>query len=244
MNKMFWKKNGSTILTVAGATGVVATTVLAVKATPKALKRIEEAETEKGKALTKMEVVKAAGPAYIPTVLVGMGSIACIVGIDVLGKRQQASLMSAYALLDSSYKEYKEKVKVLHGEEGEKAVRAEIAKDHYKEEAQPEDDGKQLFFDEYSKRYFRATNETILSAEYAINKTLADDSYATLNELYDLFGLDKIDTGDDIGWSSSQMYEMYWSAWIEFYHEKVVQEDGMECYVIHYTDPSVDYAEY
>lgn len=244
MNKMFWKKNGSTILTVAGATGLVGTAVLAVKATPKALRRIDEAEEEKGRALTKTEVFKVAGPVYIPAVLVGAGAIACMFGANTLNKKQQASLMSAYALLDSSYKEYKDKVKVLHGEEGEKTVRAEIAKDHYKEESQPEGDGKQLFFDEYSKRYFRATNETVLRAEYVINKTLADDSYATLNDLYDLLELDRIDTGDDIGWSSNQMYEMYWSAWIEFYHEKVIQEDGMECYVIHYTDPSVDFAEY
>lgn len=243
--KMFWKKNGSTILTCAGAVGVVGTTVLAVKATPKAMELIKAAEEEKGEKLTKTEVFKKAGPAYIPTALVGAGSIACIFGANVLNHKQQASLASAYALLDSSYKEYKAKVKELHGEDGEKAVRAEIAKDHYKEEDVPnEDDGKQLFYDEWSQRYFRATNETVLSAEYALNKIVAEDCYATLNELYGLFEIDGIDGGDDIGWSSAQMFEMYWSSWVDFWHEKVELEDGMECYIIHFTEPLPDFSDY
>lgn len=245
MNKMFWKKNGSTILTVAGAIGVAGTTVLAVKATPKAMRLLEEAKEQKGEKLTKVETIKVAGPAYIPTVLVGAGSIACIFGANVLNKRQQASLMSAYALLDSSYKEYKEKVKVVHGEDGEKTVRTEVAKDHYNEEdVLNEDDGKQLFYDEFSQRYFRASNETVLSAEYAINKIIAEDCYATLNELYDLFEIDGIDGGDDIGWSSAQMFDMYWSSWIDFWHEKAEAKDGTEFYIINFTEPVPDFADY
>lgn len=84
------------------------TAVMAVKATPKALRLIEEAEKEKGKKLTKTETVKVAWTPYIPTVLVGASTIACIFGANVLNKRRQAALMSAYALLDSSYKEYKQ----------------------------------------------------------------------------------------------------------------------------------------
>ena len=40
-SKVFLKKNGSTILTVVGGIGVVATSVMAVKATPKALYLLE-----------------------------------------------------------------------------------------------------------------------------------------------------------------------------------------------------------
>lgn len=244
-SKLFFKRNGATILTCTGAAGVVATSVMAVKATPKALMLIEKAEEEKGEKLTKTEVIKTAGPAYIPSVIMGAGTLACIFGANTLNKHQQASLMSAYALLDSSYKEYKDKVAELYGEDADMKVRTEIAKDHYDEgDDQNEDDGKQLFYDEYSQRYFRASNETILSAEYAINKIVAEDCYAMLNELYDLFEIDKVDYGDDVGWSSAQMFDMYWSSWIDFGHEKVELEDGMECFMIHFTEPVPDYADY
>ena len=49
----FVKRNASTILTVLGSIGVVATTITSVKAIPKALRLIEEAKQEKGEELTK-----------------------------------------------------------------------------------------------------------------------------------------------------------------------------------------------
>ena len=53
MANKFWHRNGSTILTCLGGTWVVTTTVLAVKATPKAMRLIEESKKEKGDKLTK-----------------------------------------------------------------------------------------------------------------------------------------------------------------------------------------------
>ena len=57
----------------------------------------------------------------------------CIFGSNVLNKRQQASLASAYALLDTSFKEYKKKVIDLYNEEADIEIRNEIAKDKYEE---------------------------------------------------------------------------------------------------------------
>ena len=71
-----------------------------------------------------------------------------------------------------------------------------------------------------------------------------DDCYASLNELYALFEIDPIDGGDAIGWSSAQMFEMYWSSWIDFYHEKIELEDGTNAYMITFTEPSVEFEDY
>ena len=90
----FLTRNASTILTFIGAGGVIATSVIAVKATPGALKLLERAKEEKGEDLTTLEKVKVAGPAYIPAVVTGASTIACIFGANVLNKRNQASLMS------------------------------------------------------------------------------------------------------------------------------------------------------
>ena len=75
--RLFAKRNASTVLTCLGGDGIVVTTVLAVKATPKALQLIEEEKQKKGEELSKWEVVKTAGPKYIPTVLMG-GIYACL----------------------------------------------------------------------------------------------------------------------------------------------------------------------
>ena len=243
--KLFFKKNGSTILTCIGGIGVVATAVMTAKATPKAIKLIEEAKEEKGEELTKWEMVKVSAPAYMPAVAIGAATVTCVIGANVLNKRKQAAMASAYALLDQSFKEYKKKVIETYGEDGDKLVRAEIAKDHYeKENIEAEDDGKNLFYDEYSNRYFRATNETVLRAEYEINKMLSESGGASLNDYYDLIDVPRTDYGEYIGWSSAQMYEMYWNAWLEFWHEKVELEDGMECWIIHFTEPFAEFDEY
>lgn len=244
-SKRFLNKNASTILTYAGAAGVVATTVLAVKATPKALKSIETAKDEKGEQLTKFEVVKCAAPAYIPTIITGTATIACVFGANILNKRTQAALMSAYALLDNSYKEYRNKVTELYGEDADVQVKEEIAKDKYKETNIELSDGKQLYFDDYSGRYFEATSETLIRAENTINRRLSETDGAYLNEFYELLGLETTDYGDYLGWSSCEMYETCWSSWLYFYHKKVILDDGLECTIISFSmDPTFDFENY
>ena len=82
--RLFIKRNASTILTGLGGIGVVITTITAVKATPKSLRLIEEAETKKGEKLTKWEKVKTSSPSYISTIGFGMATIACILGAELL----------------------------------------------------------------------------------------------------------------------------------------------------------------
>ena len=127
----FIKRNAPTILTCLGAVGVVATTVMAVKETPKVLTLLEDAKEKKGEDLTKLEKFKIAGPVYVPSVITGVATIACIFGSNVISKNQQATLMSAYALLDNSYKEYKKKTDELYGEDAGRQIRGEIAKDKF-----------------------------------------------------------------------------------------------------------------
>ena len=95
----FIKRNASTILTSLGAAGVLATAIITAKETPKALSLLEEAKDKKGEKLTKWEKAKIAGPTYIPAIATGAATVACIFGSNVICKRQQATLMSAYALL-------------------------------------------------------------------------------------------------------------------------------------------------
>lgn len=246
-SQLFIKRHGSTILTCVGGAGVIVTAVTAVKATPKALVLLEQAEEEKGCELTNTEKVLTAGQAYIPSVLIGAGTIACIFGANVLNKRQQAALVSAYALMENSYKEYKKKVEELYGEGASRTVLNEIAKDKYEEEdfEDESDDGLELFYDEFSGRYFRSTMEDVLKAEYELNHILAQDVGVYLNGFYDLLGIDEVDYGNYLGWSTFELVEMYWYCWVEFEHTKVKMEDGMECWIITMLkEPTYDFENY
>lgn len=243
-SKQFVKRNGSTILTCLGGAGVIATTVTAVKVTPKAIRLLQEAERAKNDELTTLEIIQVAGPSYIPAVLIGAGTLACIFGANILNKRQQAALMSAYALLDNTYKEYQKKVEELYGEGSDREIKNEIAKDHYDEE-DDYGDGLELFYDEYSQRYFRSTEIDVLKAEYELNRILSESCGAFLNEFYDLLKIDIVDYGNYLGWSTCELVESFGACWVDFRHTKVEMEDGMECTIISFMqDPIFDFENY
>lgn len=242
---LYVRRNAPIILTCVGGIGVVATSVMAVKATPKALQLLEEAKAEKGDDLTKLEVVAVAGPAYISAMVTGVATIACIFGANVLNQRQQASLASTYALIDNSYKEYKKKVEELYGKEANAQVQQEIAKVKYKVNYIQQEDNELLFYDEFSGRYFNATMERVLVAEYQVNRELHNTGCDTLNRFYELVGLDPIEGGDALGWSEGGNYERYWQSWLDFRHNKVVMDEGLECYIITmFEEPYVEFDDY
>lgn len=241
-SRIFVKRNSATILTCVGAAGVIATTVTAVKATPKAMILLEKAKEEKGEELTKVETVKIAAPVYIPTMVLGVSTLACIFGANILSKKGQASLMSAYALVDSSYKDYRKKVDELYGEEAGTQVRAEIAKDKYNEEPIQVKDGRILYYDMYSQQYFESTPFEVQLAEYELNKTLMIEDGVYLNDWYRYLGIDQLEQGFDFGWTVGANMEAYWQTWIDFKHEKVVMDDGLECIIISFEqDPFPDF---
>ena len=242
-SKLFMKRNASTILTVTGSIGVIGTAIAVGKATPKAIDILDRAKKEKGEDLTKLETIKLAAPVYIPAIMIGASTIICIFGANILNARKQAALMSAYALLDNSYKEYKKKFIELYGDDSDCNVREELAKDNY--ESKPIESDKQLFYDEFSQRYFESTTEQVLKAEYEINRLISTESAVFLNEFYDLVGLEQTDYGDFLGWSSYELMETTWYSWVDFDHTKTVMDDGLECTIISFRmEPIFDFENY
>ena len=245
--RSFAKKNASVILTCISVAGVVATTIMAVKETPKALLLLENAKEEKREELTKWEKVKIAGPVYIPSMITGAATIACICGSNVISKRQQATLATAYALLDNSYKEYKKKVDEVYGAEAGKNIRAEIAKDKYTNDIISLDN-KELFYDFYSGKYFESTKEKVIQAQYETNRALIVNNAVSLNEYYEILGLERKSEYELVGWSCSQIEEMYGHPWIEFDHEETTIDEesdyseGLKCTIIYFPiEPIMNY---
>ena len=242
-SNLFLKKNSATILTVAAAAGVITTSVLSSKAAIKASRVLAHKEEEKGEKLTFEETISAVWTIYIPPVVAGMSTIACVFGANILNKRQQASLASAYALIDNSYKEYKAKLKELYGEEAHNnivdAIAAEKCEDvhvyagglasAYTQEIESDAEPR-LFYDEYSGRYFETTIEKVLLAEYHLNRNYILRGFARLNEFYEFLGLEPTDYGETVGWDICG--EIHW---IDFNHRRAFigdDNDGFECYII------------
>lgn len=240
-SKRFIKRNSATILTCVGAVGVAATAIVSAKNTIKAVELLKKKEDTDVK-LSKKEIIKLTAPAYIPTVIVGMSTMACIFGANILNKRTQASLVSAYALLDQSYRDYREKVKEICGEESSKEIKESMAKLQYNDSKECiKDEGKQLFFDFNGLQFFNSTMEEVTRAENAVNQMLKNNERVGLNSFYELLGIKCADIDYEIGWSYNTVRE-YGHDHIVFDHEKIKNDDGSEFIAITMvTEPLSDY---
>lgn len=232
------KHASPTILTCAAALGVIGTAVLAIRATTKANQLLREATDERGGYLTTLEKVKVAAPVYIPTVLAGISTISCIIGANLLNKRQQATIASAYAMLNQTYQRYRKAAKTVYGEDADAKITAEMAKDVYVngdgliyDPSLDRISDKLLFFDSNSQRYFQATIPAVLNAMYHLNRNLVLRGEVSLNEFFEFLGIDKIDGGDEIGWSADELIEDG-LMWLDFENVHTQLDDGMECCII------------
>ena len=240
-----------TIFTVVSAGGVVATTVLAVRATPKALDTIKQdsriAHNGDPYSYTNYEAFKSAWKCYIPTAAVGLSTIGLIIGSNVLNKQQQANMASLYALLDQSFRRYRKAADEVFGDGADYKIKAQVAKDMYINSPgmfgsgciyDPElDDNsdKVLFFDWFSNRYFESTFAAVTNAQYHLNRNWVLRGEVTVNEFYEFLGIDTIPELELIGWPCEYVEEGI--CWLDFDVYKANIDENMDCFVI---APSVD----
>lgn len=226
------KRASPTILSILSVAGVIGTTVITTKTTMKAAEKIASDREDIGGdeyGYTKFDAVRSAWIYYIPVVAVTGATVSCILMANHLNRKQQASLVSAYVMLERSYQEHKDKVKELFGSDGASWVSEELTRDRYEDDIVP-DDGKELFFFEYGPNdgYFQSSREDVISALYHVNRNYQLRGYSPLNELLEFLGLEQVDGGDDIGWCSDRLaVDGY--VWVDFFLDKVKLEDGLEC---------------
>ena len=240
------ERNNTTILTGLGIAGVVGTAVLAVKGKPKADKLLKEKEEYKrlhyNEDLTRFETFLAVVPAYIPAILMGVGTSACILGAHNISKEREAALISAYSYLNTSYNEYKDKVKELFGEEKEQQVRDAIAQSH---KTIKKEEDTLLLYDEYGKRYFNISPAKYNDALYKLNRMYNFTGEMTLNNFYEFFDLDPIPGGDVLGWSALKDFECTGISWIDVTLRPMEMPDDCECFAMEYNvEPSDDIASW
>lgn len=237
-------KHSPEILTGIGIAGMVATTVLAVRATPKALALLEDKKLETDH-ISAVDTVKTTWKCYIPAAVTGVTSIACLIGANSVNARRSAALATAYSLSQTALTEYKNKVVETIGEKKEQVIRDSIAKDKLENdpvrsnEVIITDKGTTLCYDGIFGRYFKSDIDTIKRAVNAINrKMVSGEMYVSLNEFYDEIGLSPIPIGYDLGWNLDD-------GTIEVDFTSQLAEDGTPCLVILYNvNPKYGYSNF
>lgn len=239
--KMAIQEHSPQILTGIGIMGMVSTTVMAVRATPKALYLLEDnkaALEKETKMETGIEIVKITWKCYIPAAILGSISIVCLISANSLNAKKNAALTTAYAISESALKNYQEKVVETIGKNKEQSVRDAMAKDAiskkpiHNSEVIITKKGDTLCFDVLSGRYFKSDIERIKRAENDINRKMMDEMTVCLNEFYEEIGLSGTSIGYDIGWNIDRGF-------IDIVFSSQLADDGTPCLVIDYRNPPV-----
>ena len=196
----FLRCNAATILSIVAVGGVVGTAVSVSKATSKASKKLKEATDEKQEPLNNIEIVATVGPIFIPS-----------------------------GLADQTFKEYRNKLIELHGEEMDDEIRSEIAQNHYDYHVLGIDcpDKKVTWFEPYSERYFEMYERELIDAEYHFNRNFTIGGSRSLNDLYEMLGLPYTRKGEKLGWCVCDGY-----CWVDFEHVLQQNKDGSEYYIL------------
>lgn len=253
-------KHSPEILMGIGITGMVTTTVMAVRATPKALMLIEaekrrlnrelleeakKSGCEECNQITRLEpvdLIKVTWKCYIPAGITGIVSIACLIGASSVNARRNAALATAYTLSETTLRDYQKKVIETIGEKKEQTVRDAVAKEHIERDPVENKEvifsgrGNTLCYDSISGRYFRSDMDAIKKAENELDARLRNEMYISLNEFYYEIGLEPLRViGDDLGWNID-------SGYLDLGFSSQIATDGTPCLVIEYNPaPRYDY---
>lgn len=167
MTKFALKKKAPTIFVAAGIAGTIGATVMACKATPRAIAIVEEhhktidaineavdiSKEKEGVDYDKKEAAKERVNTYIqtsaklaavygPAVVLGTISIACIFTSHKMMLKRNTQLAAAYAAIDKGFKEYRDRVKKRFGDDVEREVLCNIEKKEVEEVVTDEKTGK------------------------------------------------------------------------------------------------------
>ena len=239
-------KHSPEILTGLGIAGMIATTVMAVKATPKALRLLEAKKEElKTEKLTAKETVKTSWKCYVPAVVTGTASVACLIGASSVHLSRNAALTAAYTLSETALREYREKTLETVGEKKEQLIRDTVAQDKVEKHpvsthtVVPTGIGNTRCYDPFTDRYFDSDIEKLRKAENEINSQMLDEGCISLNEFYYQVGLGETTTGANIGWNYNR------DGFVKLNLSSCISSDGIPCIVIGFrTDPYYKYDTY
>jgi len=238
--KPFIAKNEPEILMVMGITGMLFSVIWGVRATEKAVRKIDIKKQELNKTkLTPGEVIKETWKLYLPVVVSTAASIPCIVAGNRVSNRRNMALAAAYTISETALQEYHDKTKEIIGDKKYEQLQESLSKDKvektYKENMSRVTlvgDGDSLFFEPLSSRYFKTSWNRISKAANELNADAIGDvgGEITLGAWYDILGLPSTQLDDELGWTIADGIH----GLIDISIDSVLTPDDIPCGAIRY----------
>lgn len=241
------KENAPEILTALGMAGVGVTAYQATKA---AIASVDVVEVEKAvyretggtsfgpvpddqmEVLTTLQTVKLCWPLYVPTIITGAGTMACIFFAYKGNTKRTVAAVTAYSLSERAFAEYREQVVQQMGENRDRKVLDAVAQEKVNANPPPSSGivilGKDesLFCELHTMRYFKSNIDDIRKAVNDVNHWINMNRHVRLDDFYQLIGLQSTDTSDKLGWEEDELMALIFST--------AMTEDERPCITFRY----------
>ena len=243
-----FKKHSPEILVVTGVVGIIASTVMACKATTKVSDIVDDAKetidtihdsvgkglhTSDGEEYTQevankdLVIVYAQtgwklAKLYGPSVVLGVASIGCMIGSNHILRKRNIALAAAFKAVDTSFKEYRDRVIDRFGKEMDRELRFGIKAKEIEEKVVDENGNEttvtktvevadpNVAHSIYSivwcegntgwTRNAELNKVFLIQTQNAANDKLRLNGILTLNEVYDMLGVQRTAYGQIAGW--------------------------------------------
>jgi len=212
-------------LSLLNAAGVVGTFIFVAKETPK----YQKAKEELPKDASKKTKIKTFIKNYKTSLIFAGATIASGLSSRIIGAKTEASLIATAAMLDSSLRKYKGKVKETLGIDADKNIVKEIMKDEYKKPTEECKENEKLYYESHIG-YFYAVPEKVKDAYIKINSEFCDmgtvqydggfrTGVFTLGEFLEACKGRPLSHNLDqnklnFGWSIDYLYEQHEGSWV------------------------------
>ena len=229
-------KHSPEILMGLGIAGVITSTVLACRSTLKVQEILDykeenmnnikevlaegredytEEDARKDKTIIMTTTAIRIMKLYIPSVIIGAGSIACLLESHNVMRNRNAGLAAALAATTESFKQYRERVTEKYGDEVDKEMRYGIKKEKKEKDGKKTKEEIVVGCDEKElsgyARYFNENNINwsddpqfnlmfLRQNQNWANDKLISQGYLYLNDVYESLGFPKSKAGQVVGW--------------------------------------------
>ena len=229
-------KHSPEILMGLGIAGVITSTVLACRSTLKVQEILDykeenmnnikevldegredytEEDARKDKTIIMTTTAIRIMKLYIPSVIIGAGSIACLLESHNVMRNRNAGLAAALAATTESFKQYRERVTEKYGDEVDKEMRYGIKKEKKEKDGKKTKEEIVVGCDEKElsgyARYFNENNVNwsddpqfnlmfLRQNQNWANDKLISQGYLYLNDVYEALGFPKSKAGQVVGW--------------------------------------------
>lgn len=214
------KQHAPEILTGVSVVGIGGTAFLTGRASYKAglfvmadaSARMDAApEGEDVEWMDRKEIFKQTWKFYIPAVSVGLITCVAVIGSNRIGAQRNVALISAAAIGERAFQEYRDKVAAETTKPKERKIHDDIAQDTVVRKKDELDrlvvnvnEGDVLCLETHTGRTFISTAEKIHRAENDANRECLHDGQITANTFFSLLGLPYIDAGEVVGWDNGK----------------------------------------